>query len=100
VFKVEYFLYIIQIMLQYIPSFNKVFQPKTKIFAQNPCFKYFNVRTHFWKIMTITSHMQNIIQIYPCILKLLRKQESVRDGQTDRRTDDRYYYIPHRYRGG
>jgi hypothetical protein len=37
--------------------------------------------------------MQKIIQIYTCLLKLSRKQESV--------TDDRYYYIsPHRYRGG
>ena len=27
--------------------------------------------------------MQNIIQIYPCLLKLSRKQESVTDGQTD-----------------
>jgi DNA-binding ferritin-like protein len=34
----------------------------------------------------ITSHMQTIIQIYPCLLKLLRKQESVTDGQTDKRT--------------
>ena len=42
--------------------------------------------------MIITSHMQKIIQIYPCLLKLLRKQESVTDGC--------YYYIPHRYRGG
>jgi hypothetical protein len=40
--------------------------------------------------MIITSHLQNIIQIYTCLLKLLRKQESVTDGQTD----DRYYYIP------
>ena len=31
--------------------------------------------------MIITSHMQNIIQIYPCLLKLSRKQESVTDGQ-------------------
>jgi hypothetical protein len=31
--------------------------------------------------------MQNIIQIYPCLLKLSRKQESVMDGQTDGRTD-------------
>ena len=44
--------------------------------------------------------MQKIIQIYPCLLKLLRKQESVTDGQTDGRTDGHYYYIPHRYRGG
>ena len=29
--------------------------------------------------MIITSHMQNIIQIYPCLLKLSRKQESVTD---------------------
>jgi hypothetical protein len=34
--------------------------------------------------------MQNIIQIYTCLLKLSRKQESVTDG----RTDGRYYYIP------
>ena len=30
--------------------------------------------------MIITSHMQKIIQIYPCLLKLSRKQESVTDG--------------------
>jgi hypothetical protein len=30
--------------------------------------------------MIITSHMQTIIQIYPCLLKLLHKQESVTDG--------------------
>jgi hypothetical protein len=35
--------------------------------------------------MIITSHMQNIIQIHPCLLKLSRKQENVTDGQTDRR---------------
>jgi hypothetical protein len=29
--------------------------------------------------------MYKIIQIYPCLLKLSRKQESVTDGQTDRR---------------
>jgi hypothetical protein len=23
-----------------------IFQPKTKIFPQNPCFKYFHVKTH------------------------------------------------------
>ena len=42
--------------------------------------------------------MQKIIQIYPCLLKLSRKEESVTNGQTDRqtdrRTDGRYYYIP------
>ena len=42
--------------------------------------------------MIITGHMQKIIQIYPCLFKLSCKQESVTDG--------RYYYIPHRYRGG
>ena len=50
--------------------------------------------------MIITSHMQNIIQIYPCLLKLSHKQESVTDGQTDRRTDGRTDTItisPHRY---
>jgi hypothetical protein len=36
--------------------------------------------------MIITSHMQNIIQIYPCLLKLSCKQESVTDGQTDGQT--------------
>jgi hypothetical protein len=40
--------------------------------------------------------MQNIIQIYPCLLKLSLKQESVTDG----RTDGHYYYSPHPYRGG
>jgi hypothetical protein len=44
--------------------------------------------------MIITSHMQKIIKIYPCLLKLSRKQESVTDGRTDRQTDSRYYYIP------
>ena len=29
--------------------------------------------------------MQKIIQIYPCLLKLSRKQESVTDGETDGR---------------
>ena len=43
--------------------------------------------------MIITNHMQNIIQIYPCLLKLSHKQESVT-------VDSRYFYIPHRYRGG
>ena len=33
--------------------------------------------------------MQKIIQIYPCLLKLSRKQESVMDGETDERTDRR-----------
>jgi hypothetical protein len=37
--------------------------------------------------MIITSHMQKIIQIHPCLLKLSRKQESAMDGH--------YYYIPH-----
>ena len=32
--------------------------------------------------------MQQIIKIYPCLLKLSRKQESVTDRQTG------YYYIP------
>jgi hypothetical protein len=50
------------------------------------------------RIMIITSHMQKIIQIHPCLLKLSRKQESVTDGRTDRQTNSRYYYIPRRYR--
>ena len=56
-------------------------------------------------MMIFKSHMQKIIQIYLCLLKLSRKQESVSDeqtdgqtdGRTDRRTDGRidghYYYI-------
>ena len=36
--------------------------------------------------MIITSHMQTIIKINPCLLKLSRKQESVTDGRTNRRT--------------
>jgi hypothetical protein len=39
--------------------------------------------------MIITCHTQKIIQIHPCLLKLLHKQESVTDGQTDRQTDRR-----------
>ena len=38
--------------------------------------------------------MHKIIQIYPSLLKLSRKQESVTDEQTERQTDGRYYYIP------
>ena len=34
-----------------------------------------------------------IIQIYPCLLKLSHKQESVTGRQTDRRTDGHYYYM-------
>jgi len=43
--------------------------------------------------------MQKIIKIYPCLLKLSRKQESVTDGQTDRRPLN-ITISPHRYRGG
>ena len=61
--------------------------------------------------MIFTSHMQKIIQIYPCLLKLSRKQKSVTDGQTDRQTDRRtdgrtdrqmaaITISPHRYCGG
>jgi hypothetical protein len=32
--------------------------------------------------MIITSHIQKIIQIHPCLLKLSRKQESVMDAIT------------------
>ena len=38
--------------------------------------------------------MQKMIQIYPCLLKLSGKQESVMDRQMDGWTDGRYYYIP------
>jgi hypothetical protein len=51
--------------------------------------------------------MQKIIQIYTCLLKLSRKQESVTDGQTDGRMDGRtdgqtadITISPHRYHGG
>jgi hypothetical protein len=37
--------------------------------------------------MIITSHMHKIIQIYPCLLKLSHKQESVTDGRQDRQMD-------------
>ena len=40
-------------------------------------------------MIKFTNHMQKIIQIYTCLLKLSRKQESVTDGWTD----GRYYYI-------
>ena len=43
--------------------------------------------------------MQTIIQIYPCLLKLSCKQESVTDGQTDGQTAT-ITISPHRYRGG
>jgi hypothetical protein len=39
--------------------------------------------------------MHKIIQIYPCLLKLSRKQESVTDRQTAAIT-----ISPHRYHGG
>ena len=39
----------------------------------------------------------NIIQIYPCLLKLSRKQESVMDGH---RQTSAITISPHRYRGG
>jgi hypothetical protein len=45
-----------KIMLQYTPSFNKV------------CY---TLRLQGYK------HMQNIIQIYPCLLKLSRKQDTI-----------------------
>ena len=45
--------------------------------------------------MIITSHMQKFIEIYPCLLKLSRKQESVTNGQTAAIT-----ISPHRYRRG
>jgi hypothetical protein len=44
--------------------------------------------------MIITSHMHNSIQIHPCLLKLIRKKESVTDGRTAAIT------ISYRYRGG
>ena len=47
--------------------------------------------------------MQKIIQIYTCLLKLSRKQESVTDGRMDGRTDGQTADItisPHRYHGG
>ena len=53
--------------------------------------------------MIITNHMQKIIQIYPCVLKLSRKQESVTERQTDGQTGGQTAAItisPHRYRRG
>jgi hypothetical protein len=49
--------------------------------------------------MIITSHMQKIIQIYTCLIKLSRKQESVTDRQTDGWTAA-ITISPHRYRRG
>jgi hypothetical protein len=46
------------------------------------------------KIMIITSHMQKIIQIHPCLLSYRIKKKVWR-----RQTDGGYFYIPHRYRG-
>ena len=43
--------------------------------------------------------MQKIIQIYTCLLKLSRKQESVTDGWMDGQTAD-ITISPHRYHGG
>ena len=45
--------------------------------------------------MIITSHIQKNIQIYTCLLKLSRKQESVMDGQTDGRTDGQTVHVRH-----
>ena len=42
--------------------------------------------------MIITSHMQKIIQIHPCLL-------SYRINKKVWQTDGGYFYIPHRYRG-
>jgi hypothetical protein len=72
-----------------------IFQPKTKIFPPKPLLQIFPCKNPS-KIMIITSHMQKKFQIHPCLLKLSCKQESV----TDRRTNSRYYYIPHRYHEG
>jgi hypothetical protein len=46
--------------------------------------------------MIITSHMQNIIQIHPYSSYRVNKKV----GRMDRQTNGRYYYIPHRCRGG
>ena len=43
--------------------------------------------------------MHKIIQIYPCLVKLSCKQESVTDGQTDGQTNA-ITISPQRYRGG
>jgi hypothetical protein len=43
---------------------------EAKVLGENPC-------KNPSKIMIITNHMQTIIQIYPCLLKLSRIQENV-----------------------
>ena len=58
----------------------KIFQPKTKIFPPKTLLQILPCKNPS-KVMIITSHMQNIIQIHPCLLKLSRKQESVTDGR-------------------
>jgi hypothetical protein len=61
------------------------FSTKNYDFPPKPLLQIFPCKNTS-KIMIITSHMQKIIQIHPCLLKLSRQQESVTDGRTDRRT--------------
>ena len=52
-----------------------IFQPKTKI-SPKTLFQIFPCKNPS-KIMINTSRMQNIIQMYPCLLKLSRKQDTI-----------------------
>jgi hypothetical protein len=58
------------------------FSTKNSDFPPKPLLQIFPCKNPSM-IVIITSHMQKIIQIYPCLLKLSHKQESVMDGQTD-----------------
>jgi hypothetical protein len=69
------------------------FSTKNKDFPPKPLPQIFPCKNPS-KIMIITRHMHNIIQIYPCLLKLSRKKESVTDGRTAAIT------ISYRYRVG
>ena len=63
------------------------FSTKNYDFPPKPLLQIFPC-WHPSEIMIITSHimhMQKIIQIYTCLLKLSRKQEHVTDGETDGR---------------
>ena len=52
------------------------FSNKNQDFPPKPLLQIFPCK-NLSKIMIITCHMQTIIQIYPCLLKLLRKQDTI-----------------------
>jgi hypothetical protein len=52
------------------------FSTKNSDFPPKPLLQIFPCKNPS-KIMIIISHMQKIIQIYPCLLKLSRKQDTI-----------------------